>query len=193
MSDSLRDQLLKLGLANKQQAKQAQAKKPKPSRHQPPPPPDPAATAAQRAQAAKLLRDQELNRKEQAKLEARARAAQLRQLIDQHRLPPIASDDYFSFMNGSRIARVPVDADRRGRLMAGTLLIASFAGRYDLIPAEAAQRLRERDPSVVIDPNAKPEASPATGSAAGSAPDATGAAEGEDPYKDFVVPDDLTW
>ena len=180
MSDSLRDQLLKLGLANKQQAKQAQAKKPKPSRHQPPPPPDPAATAAQRAQAAKLLRDQELNRKEQAKLEARARAAQLRQLIDQHRLPPVVSDDYFSFMNGTRIARVPVDADRRARLAAGTLLIASFAGRYDLIPTEAAERLRERDPAVVIDPNAAPDAS------------AQPAAD-EDPYKDFVVPDDLTW
>ena len=179
MSDSLRDQLLQLGLANKQQAKQAQAKKPKPNRHQPAPPPDPAATAAQRAQAAKLLRDQELNRKEQAKLEARARAAQLRQLIDQSRLPPVVTDDYFSFMNGTRIARIPVDADRRARLAAGTLLIASFAGRYDLIPADAAQRLRERDPAVVIDPNAP--------SAAGSA------APEEDPYKDFVVPDDLTW
>ncbi len=152
MSDSLRDQLLKLGLANKQQAKQAQAKKPKPSRHQPPPPPDPAATAPQRAQAAKLLRDQELNRKEQAKLEARARAAQLRQLIDQHRLPPVTTDDYFSFMNGTRIARVPV---------------------------EAAQRLRERDPSVIIDPNAQPADGPASGE--------------DDPYKDYVVPDDLTW
>lgn len=177
MSDSLRDQLLKLGLANKQQVKQAQAKKPKPSRHQPPPP-DPAATAAQRAQAAKLLRDQELNRKEQAKLEARARAAQLRQLIDQCRLPPVVSDDYFSFMNGTRIARVPVDADRRARLAAGTLLIASFAGRYDLVPAEAAQRLRERDPTVIIDPNGPPTDAPAAD---------------DDPYKDFVVPDDLTW
>lgn len=181
MTDSLRDQLLKLGLANKQQAKQAQAHKPKPSRHQPPKP-DPAATAAQRAQAAKLLRDQELNRKEQAKLEARARAAQLRQLIDQHRLPPLQTDEFFSFMNGQRIARVPVDADRRAGLTAGTLLIASFAGRYDLIPASAADRLRERDPAVVIDPNA-----PAGNSHVAAAADA------DDPYKDFVVPDDLTW
>jgi uncharacterized protein YaiL (DUF2058 family) len=187
MTDSLRDQLLKLGLANKQQAKQATAHKPKPSRHQPAKP-DPAATAAQRAQAAKLLRDQELNRKEQAKLEARARAAQLRQLIDQHRLPPLQTDDYFSFMNGQRIARVPVDAERRAGLSAGTLLIASFAGRYDIIPASAAERLRERDPAVVIDPNA-----PVGNNTGNNTGNANTAADAEDPYKDFVVPDDLTW
>jgi hypothetical protein len=187
MTDSLRDQLLKLGLANKQQAKQATAHKPKPSRHQPAKP-DPAATAAQRAQAAKLLRDQELNRKEQAKLEARARAAQLRQLIDQHRLPPLPTDDYFSFMNGQRIARVPVDAERRAGLAAGTLLIASFAGRYDIIHASAAERLRERDPAVVIDPNA-----PIGNHAGSNHGNANTAADVEDPYKDFVVPDDLTW
>lgn len=191
MTDSLRDQLLKLGLANKQQAKQATAHKPKPSRHQPAKP-DPAATAAQRAQAAKLLRDQELNRKEQAKLEARARAAQLRQLIDQHRLPPLPTDDYFSFMNGQRIARVPVDAERRAGLTAGTLLIASFAGRYDVIPASAAERLRERDPAVVIDPNA-PTGNPTGNNTGSNTGNANTAADAEDPYKDFVVPDDLTW
>ncbi len=175
MSESLRDQMLKLGLASKQQATKAQAHKPKPSRHQAPPP-APAATAAQRAQAAKLLRDQELNRKEQAKAAARARAAQLRQLIDQHRLPPLTTDEYFSFMNGQRIARVPVDAARRAQILSGQLLIISFAGRYDLVPAANADRLRERDASVII-----------------RLPEADAVVTDEDPYKDFVVPDDLTW
>ena len=94
------------------------------------------------------------------------------------------TDDYFSFMNGQRIARVPVDAERRAGLSAGTLLIASFAGRYDVIPASAADRLRERDPAVVIDPNAP---------ASNNNGNANTAADAEDPYKDFVVPDDLTW
>jgi len=112
----------------------------------------------------------------------------LRQLIDQHRLPPLQTDDYFSFMNGQRIARVPVDAERRAGLTAGTLLIASFAGRYDVIPASAAERLRERDPGVVIDPNA-----PIGNNTGSNTGNANTVADVEDPYKDFVVPDDLTW
>jgi uncharacterized protein len=180
MSDSIRDQLLKLGLANKQQAKQAQAHKPKPSRHQPKPAADPAATAAQRAQAAKLLRDHELNRKEQAKLEARAKAARLRQLIDQHRLPPIEGDGHYSFQDGTRIARIAVDAARRAQLIAGQLVIISYAGRIDVVPAAAAERIAEQNPAVVIRVDA-PARSPADSAAA------------DDPYKGYEVPDDLMW
>jgi hypothetical protein len=68
------------------------------------------------------------------------------------------------------IARVPVDAERRAGLSAGTLLIASFAGRYDVIPASAADRLRERDTAVVIDPNAP--AGNTKGNLAGASADA---------------------
>ena len=62
MSMSLRDQLLAAGLGTKKQAKEAtQAKRP-PSRHQPAPPISPEKAAANKAQAAKNARDQELNR-----------------------------------------------------------------------------------------------------------------------------------
>jgi len=183
MSQSLREQLLKAGLATEKQAKQAersasqQRYRDAKGGH---PAPAPGQTpAAQQAQAAKAARDQQLNRERQLKAEAKARAAQLRELIDQHKLPRPDSDDYFNFVDGGRIRRVAVTSDLRSRLVAGSIVIVRCEGRYDLLPAEAAQRIRERDPKAIVDLAAAAECR--------TEPVA------DDPYKDFVVPDDLTW
>jgi uncharacterized protein YaiL (DUF2058 family) len=185
MSLSLREQLLKAGLVTEKQAKQAeratsgqQHRQAKGGKRTPAPPPEPTK-AAQQAQAAKLLRDQELNRKQQEKAERRARAAELRQLVEQLRVPRPESDDYYNFVDDGRIRRLPVTPDLRARIVAGTLCIVRSEGHYDLVPADAIERIRERDPGAVV-------ASPAAGDAA-AAPDE------DDPYKDFVVPDDLSW
>jgi uncharacterized protein YaiL (DUF2058 family) len=182
MSLSLREQLLKAGLVTEKQAKQAergtseqrhrQAKGGKPA---PPPPP---TLAAQQAQAAKLLRDQELNRKQREKAERRARAAELRQLVEQLRVARPESDDYFNFVDGGRIHRLAVTPELRARIVAGTLAIVRSDGHYDLVPADALERIRERDATAIV-------ALPAETAAGNTAED--------DPYKDFVVPDDLTW
>ena len=183
MSLSLREQLLKAGLVTEKQAKQTERstgqqrhREAKAGVRQPSPPP---ARAAQQAQAAKLLRDQELNRKQQAKAEAKARAAQLRQLVEQLRVARPESDDYFNFVDGGKVRRLAVTPDVRARLAAGSLAIVRCDGRYDLVPTDALDRIRERYATAIV---ALPAAAPAPG----------GPAE-DDPYKDFVVPDDLTW
>src|SRR4051812_29050217 len=105
MSMSLRDQLLAAGLGTKKQAKEAnQAKRP-PSRHQPPPL-SPQQVAANKALAAKSARDKELNRRQQEKAAVKARRAELKQLIEQYRLPPVESEEYFNFADGNRLARL---------------------------------------------------------------------------------------
>ena len=184
MNLSLREQLLKAGLVTEKQAKQAerttgdqrhrQAKGGKRS----PPPPEPTK-AAQQAQAAKLLRDQELNRKQQEKAARKARAAELRQLVEQLRLTRPESDDYFNFVDGGKVHRIQVTPELRARLVAGTVAIVRYDGRYDVVPVELLDRIRERHAdAIVTDPTAV---------AAAPAPTE------DDPYKDFVVPDDLTW
>jgi uncharacterized protein YaiL (DUF2058 family) len=185
MSLSLREQLLKAGLVTEKQAKQAerttsgqQHRQAKGGKRTPSPPPEPTK-AAQQAQAAKLLRDQELNRKQQEKAERRARAAQLRQLVEQLRVPRPESDDYYNFVDDGRIRRLPVTPDLRARIVAGTLCIVRSEGHYDLVPADVIERIRERDPGAIV-------ASPAAAAAAATPAE-------DDPYKDFVVPDDLTW
>jgi len=87
------------------------------------------------------------------------------------------TDEYFNFVDGGKVHRIPVDTNIRARLVAGTLVIARCEGRYDLVPAEAASLILERDAAAVIQHDA---------------PSATAAAD-DDPYRDFAVPDDLTW
>jgi uncharacterized protein YaiL (DUF2058 family) len=184
MSLSLREQLLKAGLVTEKQAKQAE-RSTNDQRHQqarggkraPPPPPPAPARAAQQAQAAKLLRDQELNRKRQEKAERKARAAELRQLVEQLRVPRPESDDYYNFVDGGKVRRLQVTPELRARIAAGSLVIVRYDGRYDLVPADVVERVRERHADAIV-PNPAAQAAP-------PAPD--------DPYKDFVVPDDLTW
>ena len=183
MNLSLREQLLKAGLVTEKQAKQVERttgdqrhRQAKGGKRTPPPPPEPAK-AAQQAQAAKLLRDQELNRKQQEKATRKARAAELRQLVEQLRVPRPESDDYFNFVDGGKVHRIQVTPELRARLVAGSVAIVRYDGRYDVVPTDVLARIRERHAdAIVADPTA-PAAAPAD----------------DDPYKDFVVPDDLTW
>lgn len=179
MSDSLRDQLLKAGLVTKKEAARSERAKPpfRGGKGRSTPAGTSNSAADDAARAAKAARDRELNRQQQAKIEARARRAQLRQIIDQHRVPSPETDDYYNFVDGGKVRRIAVDASLRARLVAGTLLIARCDGRYQMIPAEAAALVRERDAEAVI---------------ALVQPDATSTSE-DDPYRDFAVPDDLTW
>lgn len=182
MNLSLREQLLQAGLVTEKQARQAERGKNQ-QRHRetkgaPPAPAPQPAKAAQQAQAAKLLRDQELNRKQQEKAARRALAAELRQLVGQLRVTRPESDDYYNFVDGGRIHRLQVTPELRARIIAGSLCIVRCDGRYDLVPADAIERIRERHAEAIV-------ANPAT--------EASPAPAGDDPYKDFVVPDDLMW
>lgn len=180
MSLSLREQLLQAGLGTKKQAKdaereqrQARNKEAQAQRQR-----DEQKRAAE-AQAAKAARDQELNRRRQEEAERRARWAQIRQLIEQHRLPRIEGDDYivFNFIDRQKVRRLAVDAPRREKLMNGQLMIVRCEGRYDVVPPDVAARIAEREPRAVVSLQSE----------------STAAAAEDDPYKDFVVPDDLMW
>lgn len=187
MSSSLRDQLIQAGLVTEKQARLAtqHARPPQQSRHKPAPVPA-NQLAAQRAQAQKMLRDQELNRKQQAKAERAARLAQVRQLVAQYRIAPIESDEYYNFVDGTRIKRIAVTAPVREQLQRAELCIVRCDNRYALVPAEAAARIGEREPAALI-------AQVVGTAAAGAAASATDAAAAEGGYDAYVVPDDLMW
>jgi uncharacterized protein YaiL (DUF2058 family) len=172
---SLRDQLIAAGLATEKQARKSAPPQRAPSRHKPVPSSE-QKLAAERAQAAKTARDQELNRQRQRSAEAKARAEQIKQLMDQHRLPKVDSEDRFNFIHGKKLRFIAVDGPMREGLNRGTLVIIRYDGRSEVVPAAAADRIRECDPRPVVSLNA--EAAPV---------------DENDPYKDFVVPDDLKW
>ncbi|GGL94482.1 hypothetical protein GCM10009425_01780 [Pseudomonas asuensis] len=179
MSMSLRDQLLKAGLVNEKQAKQAAKQKQKQTRmeHRGQAEKDESQKlAAQQANAEKLARDQELNRQQEEKKRRKAEQAQIKQLIEGSRLPKLESDDYYNFVDDKKVKRVPVNALMREKLSRGSLGIVRHEGRYDVVPRATAERIQERDPRRVVLLNVQNEA-----------PDA------DDPYAAYQIPDDLMW
>jgi uncharacterized protein YaiL (DUF2058 family) len=185
MSDSLRDQLLKAGLVTKSQASRVEIDQQRKQHRQKKgggKAESPEALAkrqkAAAAQAAKAARDRELNQARQEKAAARARAAEIRQLVDQHRLPALEGEnlEYFNFVTFRKIRRIAVNDERREKLRKGELFIVWYEGRTAMVPADVAAKIRERDEKAVIAYQEGPEE-----------------VDENDPYKDYVVPDDLKW
>jgi uncharacterized protein YaiL (DUF2058 family) len=182
MSMSLREQLLAAGLGTKKQARQAEHEQRQERRqqHNRPRNASPQQTEQQKraaeAQAAKAARDLELNKKRQEQAEHRARWAQVKQIIEEHRLPKLETDDYFNFVDRQKVRRMSVDAERRAKITSGELVIVRCEGKYDLVPADVAARIKEREERAVV---SLEQGKLTTGE--------------DDAYKDFVVPDDLMW
>ena len=179
MSISLRDQLLKAGLVNEKQAKQAGKQKQKQQRLEKKGQvevDDSQQQAALQAKAEKLARDQELNRQQQEMVEQKARAAQIKQLIEVSRLPKLTTEDYYNFVDDKKVKRLSVNKLMRDKLSSGSLAIVQHGGGYEVIPREAALKIQERDPRRVLLLNTQTEAP-----------------EADDPYAAYQVPDDLMW
>jgi uncharacterized protein YaiL (DUF2058 family) len=179
MALSLRDQLLKAGLVNEKQAKQAGKQQQKQQRlvnKGQVEKDESQKLAAQQAMAEKAARDQELNRQQQEKIEQKARAAQIKQLIEISRLPKLTTEDYYNFVDDKKVKRLSVNTLVRNKLSSGSLAIVRHGGGYEVIPREAALKIQERDAQRVVLLNTPTEA-----------PDA------DDPYAAYQVPDDLMW
>lgn len=181
MSLSLREQLLKAGLVSEQQAQRAerdqrQKQYEAPRSKKKPAGPTPQQLAAQKAAAAKAAKDSELNRKKQEKLDRRAKYAEIRQLVEAHQVPRVETEDFYNFAIEKEIHRIAVTPELRARLVAGTLAIVRCDGRFAFVPAETGIAIGERIARALLHLN-KPATAPAE----------------DDPYKDYVVPDDLIW
>jgi uncharacterized protein YaiL (DUF2058 family) len=182
MSLSLREQLLAAGLVNKKQVEQADKaaaqthhKQKKVAGKIPPPK---QLSAAQKAQEEKAARDRELNRKKEEKAARRARAVAINQLVEQNRIPRVEDEnpDFYNFVDSGKIHRIAVLGDTREKITSGDLVIARYRGFYALVPKEAAEKIRAIDGNAVLECKAD-----------------SNALSEDDPYKDFVVPDDLKW
>ncbi|HTE43557.1 MAG TPA: DUF2058 domain-containing protein [Steroidobacteraceae bacterium] len=182
MSLSLREQLLAAGLVTQKQVQQAdkdqsnQQHRHKKTVGKSAPPPKP--TAAQRAHEEKAARDRELNKKKEEKAARRARAVAINQLVEQNRIPRVEDEnpEFYNFVDGGKIYRIAVKDDSRDRVVDGALVVARYRGFFALVPKEAAEKIRAIDSNAVLEYKAE-----------------STTADENDPYKDFVVPDDLKW
>ncbi len=180
MGNSLQDQLLKAGLANKKQAVKARKaknskEKLKRTGNQVD---DEIAAAAADAEKSKRDNDRELNRVKREEAELRAVAAQVRQLVEMNDLRTSQGDIEFSFTEDGLIKTINVDTRHRRDLVNGLLALVRRGDKYAIVVRAVAEKIALRDSSCVVVLNDRDET------------DETG---DDDPYADFKVPDDLLW
>jgi len=149
--------LLQAGLANEKQSKEAERQLQQQQRERQKLPKDKRAMAsraeiaAQQAQLAKAARDQELSLRKKEQADKKARHAQIEQLIEQNCLPRAQTDERYNFVDGSEVRHIPADHSLRERLSRGEIAIVRRSKGYELVPAETAARIRERDECAVIE------------------------------------------
>lgn len=177
MGNSLQEQLLKLGLVDEKRLRQTKQQK-RQEQKNPAANKDALREQALKVQAEKAERDRELNRQRQEEAERKARLAQIKQMIDASRLPKGDGELTYHFIDGRKVRRLYVNPEVHRHLVSGSARVVKLHGQYHIVPAEVAEKIRERDPACVIDV-------PETSSSANPNPD--------DPYAKYQVPDDLMW
>ncbi len=183
MGKSFQEQLLKLGLVDKQKANQTkkqqhQNKKQNAKVGKKHVVVDENVLLAQQAEEKKKARTRKLNLQREAKLQKRADDAQVKQLILQHRLEKDDRGIAYRFTVDGKIQRIFVVKETADKLSDGRLGIVGLAGQYEVVPRNIIEKIQLINDQIFVNINV------AT-SKEGSDPD--------DPYAGFEVPDDLVW
>ena len=180
-ANPLQEQLLKAGLVKKSQVSQAAREQVKARHGKAPVAPSESQREAERRRAEKAERDRALEAERKAKAHAQELQAQVRQIIEAHKVKREGESEY-RFNDGTVIRTLLVNNVLRRQLASGSLVIARHGEGFELLPRAAAEKVRERDASVIV----------LDISQAGSEP-STGNAEDDAYYAQFQVPDDLVW
>ena len=178
----LQEQLIKAGLAKKSKAAEVAREQNKTREAKGPSGPSEIQRETERVRADKVERDRALAAESKAKARITELRAQARQIIRDKKLPRSGESEYRFNADGA-IRTVLVNEDLRKKLSSGALVVARIDQSYELLPRAAADKVRERDPGlIVLDHGHQASSEPATASA-----------EEDAYYAQFKVPDDLVW
>lgn len=181
MGNSLFDQLKKSGLVDKSKAQKVKhdqyKSKKKKSKQGSTDQADEARILAEKAQAAKVERDRQLNQQRKAEAERKAISAQIRQLIETNRIEERDGDIVYNFTDANVVKGIYVSEQIHKHLSTGRLAIAKLGERYELVPIPVADKIQQRDEKCIIrcGTDVEPEL------------------DADDPYADYKIPDDLMW
>ena len=147
---------------------------------------DPNSTAAVRERARKLnaektARDRDHARIANEKAAAKAKRAEIKQIILQNdqRAKAIKDDDVpYNFVHGRKIKKIYVPAAQRDQLSSGSLVIVNNDGIYHLVSKAVSEQISARDAGRIILAR-DAQANPPTAD--------------DEYYAKFEVPDDLDW
>jgi len=181
MAISLQDQLLNSGLIKKDKANQAKKEKYKQSRQQrnsKTEQTEEATLLAQKSLAEKQAKDRELNQQRKLAADKKAIVAQIKQLIQLNTQAQDSEGIAYNFSDNDTVKKIYVDNATLKNISNGKLAIVKYdAPRYALVPAQVAEKIKQRDASFILVLNDKIEDQVAT----------------DDPYADYQIPDDLMW
>jgi uncharacterized protein YaiL (DUF2058 family) len=176
---SLQDQFLKAGLVDKNKVKlanQDKSKQKKVERRTGTQSVDEARLAALDTQRKNAERARELNAQRDAAATQKAIVAQIAQMVQKNRQSKGAGDIAYNFTHANKIERLYVSAAVQAHLMAGRLVIVCMGGATELVPRVIADKIAERDASLVVRVNKT-----------------STEIDADDPYAAFQIPDDLMW
>lgn len=176
---SLQDQFLKAGLVDKNKAKlvqQDKSKQKKVERRTGTESVDESRLAALEVQRKNAERARELNAQRDAAASQKAILAQIVQLVQKNRQSKGAGDIAYYYTHGTKIDKIYVSAAVQTHLTAGRLVIVCLDGKTELLPRIIADKIAERDASLVV-----------------RVKKTTTEVDEDDPYAAFQIPDDFTW
>lgn len=178
---SLQEQLLKAGMVDKAKTRQINQEKRKQARQVKGTGEviiDESKEAAKRVHAEKAERDREINRQRQAAAYKKAIQAQVMQLIAQNKIDRSDGEIAYQFTDGKKIKKIYVDALMQTQLIKGVIALVKLKEDYELVPAAVADKIKQRDVTVVLVHNTKP---------------VNDVVEEDDVYAAYQIPDDLMW
>jgi uncharacterized protein len=178
----LQEQLLKAGLVKKSKVAEVAREQNKARHAKTPPTPSEIQLEAERARAEKVERDRALAAEQKAQARMAELRAQARQIIEDRKVPRAGDSEYRFSVDGS-FRTLLVNTDLRQKLSSGVLVIARLDERFELLPRAAADKVRERDATMIVLDH---------GQGAGAEPAVT-TSEDDAYYAQFKVPDDLIW
>ncbi|WP_428354168.1 DUF2058 domain-containing protein [Methyloprofundus sp.] len=180
MAISLQDQLLNSGLIKKDKANKAKKEKYKQSKQQrnsKTEQTEEATLLAQKSLAEKQAKDRELNLQQKNQAEKKAVVAQIKQLIQLNIQAKDEDGVAYNFSDNNVVKKIYVNQATLKNITNGKLAIVKYGASYELVPAQVAEKIKQRDGSFILVLNDKTEDDLAT----------------DDPYADFQIPDDLMW
>lgn len=150
MGNPLQDQLLKAGLVSKKQLKKAEHEKRISRKQNKGNPPPVVSNRAREEQAAKDLRNRELNQQRAEETRIHERKAQVKQLIETNRLARDGRGEPYNFVEQNKIKRIFVSEEMTDQLSRGQLAIVKLGAGYEVVPAKVARQIASRDQEALV-------------------------------------------
>ncbi|WP_442782202.1 DUF2058 domain-containing protein [Collimonas fungivorans] len=176
---SLQEQFLKAGLVDKNKVKlanQDKNKQKKAERRSGTASVDETRLAALDTLRKNADRARELNAQRDATATQKAIVAQIAQMVQKNRQSLGKGDIAYNFTYDNKIERLYVSAAVQAHLIAGRLVIICLGEARELVPRIIADKIAERDASIVVRVNKT-----------------STEVDADDPYAAFQIPDDLMW